>query len=1211
MPSLQASRQGRLTIKQYRNRKGWTIEDHRWLVEASKILNPDIDWASSEYGLQEIYAPGVSLATWKRFLQGKPINAQVFQVFCQVLGLNWEYVIENNLPKSSIQKTTAKIPPNRVDWSAAPDVPVFFGRTEELATLVQWILQDRCRVVAILGMGGIGKTGLSLKLGKGGIGKTDQSLKLAHGIQDEFEYVIWRTLLNAPPIIKILEDIIKFLSNQVESHLPDTIDAQLSLLLHYLREHRCLLILDNVESILQGGDKPGQYREGYEEYEQLFRQIGEVSHQSCLLITSREKPHAIARLEGKTRPVRCLELSGFEVSEGKKIFNSIASFSGSDQQWQELIDFYNGNPLSLEIVAKHIDEVFLGNIGDFLTEGKPVFDDFREVLTWHFEHLSDYEKEILYWLAINREAVSLAQLREDILSPVAKQQLPVTLQSLQRRLPLEKSSAGFTLQPVLIEYMTEKIIEQVSQEILTDKIALFNSHCLLKALAKQYVREAQSRLLLKPVIDLLIASLTSQSCLEETLNCSLSKIREDLVPKVGYVAGNILNLLCQLQTDLRGYDFSNLTILQAYLQGVELLDINFANATIAKSVFTQPFGSILSVAFSPDAQLLAAGDSMGKIHLWQIADSQYRLTLKGHTSWVWSLAFTRLDDGNSEDTQILASSSEDQTVRLWDIATSQCLHTLRGHRSRIWSVALSGDGTIVATGSGDKTVRIWDVSTGECLNILSEHSQTVRAVACSPNGAIIASGSEDKTVKLWDSDTGECLSTLQGHSQQVRSVAFSPDGTTLASSSDDKTVRLWNLSTGECLKILRGHTKSIRSIGFSRDGTTLASSSDDKTVRLWNLSTGECVNKLYGHTNGVWSIAFSPDGVTLASGSDDQTVRLWNINTGQCLNTFRGYTNGVWSIAFSPDGTTLASGCEDQTVRLWDVGTGECLDTLRGHTNLIFSVAFSRDGTILVSGSKDQTLRLWDISTGECLNTFHGPKWVLSVAFSPNGEILASGHNDDKVRLWDISTGECFQTLLGHRSLVWSVAFSPDGTIIASGCEDQTVKLWDVDTGDCLSTLQGHRNIIKSVVFSGNGRILASGCEDHTVRLWDVGTGECLKTLRGHTHRLRSVAFNPNGKLIASGSYDKTCKLWDVQTGECLKTLHGHTNVVWSVAFSRDGLMLASSSNDGTIKFWDIETGQCIKTLRVPRPYEGMNIAGVTGLTKATITSLKALGAVD
>jgi hypothetical protein len=88
--------------------------------------------------------------------------------------------------------------------------------------------------------------------------------------------------------------MIKFLSNQQEINLPEDIGARVSLLIDYLRSSRCLLILDNAESILQGDNHAGQYREGCEDYGQLIQRIADTSHQSCLILTSREKPGEIA-----------------------------------------------------------------------------------------------------------------------------------------------------------------------------------------------------------------------------------------------------------------------------------------------------------------------------------------------------------------------------------------------------------------------------------------------------------------------------------------------------------------------------------------------------------------------------------------------------------------------------------------------------------------------------------------------------------------------------------------------------------------------------------------------------------------------------------------------------------------------------------------------------------------------------------------------------
>ena len=87
--------------------------------------------------------------------------------------------------------------------------------------------------------------------------------------------------------------------------------------------------------------------------------------------------------------------------------------------------------------------------------------------------------------------------------------------------------------------------------------------------------------------------------------------------------------------------------------------------------------------------------------------------------------------------------------------------------------------------------------------------------------------------------------------------------------------------------------------------------------------------------------------------------------------------------------------------------------------------------------------------------------------------------------------------------------------------------------------------------------------------------------------------------------------LWDVNTGESLHTLSGHTNQVWSVSFSPDGRTLVSGSHDQAIKLWDVETGECLKTLKTDKPYDGMNITGVTGIREATIATLRVLGAIE
>ncbi|HEY9729556.1 MAG TPA: NB-ARC domain-containing protein [Chroococcales cyanobacterium] len=340
------------------------------------------------------------------------------------------------------------------DWGEAPDVSVFCGRSEELTTLTHWILKDRCRLVALLGMGGMGKTCLSVKL--------------AEKIQDEFEFVIWRSLRNAPPVKDILAELIQFLSNERETDLPETVDGRVSLLIRYLRGHRTLLVLDDVEKILQGCNRqemssnypPEQYRQGYDGYGEFFKRVGEARHQSCLVLTSRERPKEVGLLEGETLPVRVLQVKGLQVAEVEEMLRAKGSFSASPEEWSQLSEYYAGNPLALKIVSTTIQKLFDGSIAEFLKQNTPLFGDIRNLLDQQFERLSNAEKEMIGWLAIDRQPVSFSQLREKIVPPVPPQQLLEVLESLEKRSLIEKRAALFSLQPVVMEYVTDRFHQE-------------------------------------------------------------------------------------------------------------------------------------------------------------------------------------------------------------------------------------------------------------------------------------------------------------------------------------------------------------------------------------------------------------------------------------------------------------------------------------------------------------------------------------------------------------------------------------------------------------------------------------------------------------------------------------------------------------------------------------------------------------------------------
>ncbi|NJR72979.1 MAG: hypothetical protein HC773_03295 [Scytonema sp. CRU_2_7] len=280
-------------------------------------------------------------------------------------------------------------------------------------------------------------------LGMGGIGKTYLSVKLATQIQNDFEFVIWRSLRNAPPIEFVLADILLLLSNEQETHLPESLEDRIERLIDYLKLCRCLLVLDHAEAILQdasGNCSVGYYRQGYEGYSELLKRVGKTPHQSCVVLTSREKPKGIGEMEGKTLPVRILQLGGLQAIEVQEIFKAKGFFYGSTADWSKLVEYYAGNPLALNIVSTTIQKIFDGNISEFLNHNTAVFGELRHLLTEHFQRLSEVEKQIIIWLSLHSQPASFSNLREQISPTVSPQQLLEALESLQERSLIEQKN---------------------------------------------------------------------------------------------------------------------------------------------------------------------------------------------------------------------------------------------------------------------------------------------------------------------------------------------------------------------------------------------------------------------------------------------------------------------------------------------------------------------------------------------------------------------------------------------------------------------------------------------------------------------------------------------------------------------------------------------------------------------------------------------------
>src|SRR2546428_1736809 len=296
----------------------------------------------------------------------------------------------------------------RIEWGNAPDVLSFYGREWEQDLLSEWVVEERCRVVSVLGQGGIGKSALATKV--------------MQRVAEDFEVVIWRSLRDVPTCEALLDSCLQVLAPQALSDASSSPERRQDLLVECLRSRRVLLVYDNLESFLQEGQDSGRMGAGYEGFSRVLRRVAETEHQSCLLLTSREKPSDLVPLEGSRAPVRTLRLARLDAEACQQVLAE-KGVAGSTSEQLRLVEAYAGNPLALKIVARTIAALFEGQIAPFLEQGAVVFGGTRPLPDGQYARLSGVEQSVLLWLAILREPVNLPDALAMLSAPLPRSQV--------------------------------------------------------------------------------------------------------------------------------------------------------------------------------------------------------------------------------------------------------------------------------------------------------------------------------------------------------------------------------------------------------------------------------------------------------------------------------------------------------------------------------------------------------------------------------------------------------------------------------------------------------------------------------------------------------------------------------------------------------------------------------------------------------------------
>ena len=178
----------------------------------------------------------------------------------------------------------------------------------------------------------------------------------------------------------------------------------------------------------------------------------------------------------------------------------------------------------------------------------------------------------------------------------------------------------------------------------------------------------------------------------------------------------------------------------------------------------------------------------------------------------------------SRDGRLLAAGSQSKMISIWEASTGRLLHSMHGREEQVWSVDLSPDGQWLASAAGPEKVApkgtnellLWNTKTGERHRELKGHQGAVLGVRFAPDGSWLASHGADGKIHFWEFPSGKRLRTFDAPGK-VESLAVHPEGKLLAYGSK-KQVFLRHAQTGKVIHTLTGFSGTINSAAFSGDG---------------------------------------------------------------------------------------------------------------------------------------------------------------------------------------------------------------------------------------------------------------------------------------------------------------------------------------------------------------------------------------------------------
>jgi len=588
---------------------------------------------------------------------------------------------------------------------------------------------------------------------------------------------------------------------------------------------------------------------------------------------------------------------------------------------------------------------------------------------------------------------------------------------------------------------------------------------------------------------------------------------------------------------------------------------------------------------------------------------------QGHELTVLSVAI-------SPDSNLVASGSRDKSAKLWELSTGREVRSFLGHEGSVNSIDFSSDGKLMITSSADMTAKIWEVATGKNIFTTTPADKLLTAVAFSPDSKYFVTAGFPDEAEVWDFNSKKVIQKLKVNADQGGgygiNLDFSNDGKWLAIGEDNRTASVYSTETWEkkyTFNLTDGWCGGCATwVDFSQDGRFLLAASNKAPVRKYDLHSGQVIKTYSEDLDDLRSASFSPDGKMILIATENEFL-LWENSSGQEIGRHKS-PEGVEinEAVFNHSGTRVLLACNNNEVMSWNLKDSKIEKHLTGLLNLRDkgginydpnfyweshiaryirfknNLLLSEDGNELIKGKFGTKVKRWDIASGKIMMDYQGlDKAALCYDLSKDGKTLVAGGGDGTIIFWNTQTGDTIKTIKAHREPIFDVHFSHDETSVASVSWDATFRMYDVESGQRINYKDFNNNSIYNFLYHPTDLYIFAAALDNSLQLLELDTHNPVRDFIGHTGIVSSIQLSPDQKLLLSASWDGSIRLWDIATGLMTKKFSGHRGAVHTSIFSPDGTLMYSAGADRVIRVWDIKTGKVIKT------FEGHN-AEVTSL---------------